>query len=106
MELQRLSLEDHAFGRLRAKDEDAPRQSSGVVGPTTAAWSERAASCMLPACAVVALALVVVYSLTKAIEYQDLFQSNRRYRYGLFAVNVVGVVLTSLVVAYGVASGV
>ncbi len=55
---------------------------------------------MLPLLVTLGVVLVVLYSLSKSLEYTELFATNERYRMGLFAVNATAVVFGSLIVAY------
>lgn len=55
---------------------------------------------MLPLLVTLGVVLVVLYSLSKSLEYTELFAANERYRMGLFTVNAVAVIFGSLVVAF------
>jgi hypothetical protein len=54
---------------------------------------------MLPVLVTAVVVGVVLYSLSKTLEYTELFTGNDRYRAGLFAVNAAAVVIGSVVVS-------
>lgn len=56
-------------------------------------------SLMLPLLVTLGVVLIVLYSLSKTLEYTELFAANERYRMGLFAVNALAVIVGSLVVS-------
>lgn len=56
-------------------------------------------SLMLPLLVTLGVVLIVLYSLSKTLEYTELFAANERYRMGLFAVNALAVIAGSLVVS-------
>ena len=85
------SVEDRAFG---------PDVDEGCGGPP-GTWTDRVTAYMLPFVLTLLMMCVVVYSLGKGIEYQDLFQ-NRRCRMYLFASNAVVIVGTTLLISYSV----
>ncbi len=61
--------------------------------------AEYVSSLMLPLLVTLGVVLIVLYSLSKTLEYTELFAANERYRMGLFAVNALAVVVGSLVVS-------
>ena len=44
--------------------------------------------------------LVVLWSLSKSIQYNELFQNNPRYQYGLWSLNIGVVVVAMALVCY------
>jgi hypothetical protein len=54
---------------------------------------------MLPILVTAVVVGVVLYSLSKTLEYTELFTGNDRYRAGLFAVNAAAIAVGSIVVA-------
>lgn len=60
---------------------------------------------MLAIVATMATAAVVVYSISKSLEYPELFAVNDRNRMGLFIVNVLAVIVGSAVVAWSTVGG-
>jgi hypothetical protein len=54
---------------------------------------------MLPLLVTAVVVGVVLYSLSKTLEYTELFTGNDRYRAGLFAVNAAAIMVGSVVVS-------
>jgi len=54
---------------------------------------------MLPLLVTAVVVGIVLYSLSKTLEYTELFTGNDRYRAGLFVVNAVAIVVGSVVVS-------
>lgn len=73
--------------------------SPSSLQPRVAACSWMS-SVTAPAVAGTALTLVVLYSLSKAIEYTEVFQSNQQHRMALYGLNAVAILITVAVVAY------
>ena len=55
---------------------------------------------LVPIIACLIVVLVVLWSLFKSIQYNELFQNNPRYQYGLWSMNVAVVVLSMAVLCY------
>ena len=91
MPVAAMTVEDRAFGPTDA-DADDP----------TGTWPECVAAFMLPLMVTVALVVVSSYGLCKSIEYQELFQTNPRYRSALLGVNAAVILLATSVVAWSI----
>lgn len=50
--------------------------------------------------ACVMVIVVVLWSLTKAVQYTELFVNNSRYTYGLCSLNVAVVILSTVILCY------
>ncbi len=94
------TLEDLVFG----PDVDGPPPtcdpSDGLetgLKPT----SDRVTRCMVPLVACFVVIVVVLWSLTKSMQYTELFATNPRYQYCLWGLNVAVIVLATLVVCLG-----
>lgn len=115
------TLEDLAFGPVRSDHHPhphlhhhhpSPPSPTAVVaaaattvraaGPSAA---DRLSALMAPLLATAATAAVVVYSISKALEYPELFGANGRNRAALFAVNALIVVVGCAAVAWSVSNG-
>lgn len=97
-----------AANNRRAKGEDGlrpPRLAAGWRSPSSG-WpcsTDRAAGLMFPLVVTAALVLTVTYSLTKSIQYPELFRSDARYRTGLLLANGGIIAVCVALVAYSVA---
>ena len=55
---------------------------------------------MAPVVAGIAVVVVVLWSLRKSVQYTEVFQSNPRYQYGLWGMNVLVVLVSTAAVCY------
>ena len=99
-----LTLEDQVFG---IAEEEAPTETSTTEGNHSGAHrsvvarpQDRVACLMVPTLGCVVLIAVVLWSLSKSVQYTELFAGSRRYTYGLWTMNVAVIVLTVLVVCW------
>lgn len=101
-----LSLEDQVFGvddrdvHAFGPDGQPRREAPPAVGTTTATAgvvsvgrSDGVTRFMLPIVVCLVLVVVVLWSLTKSVQYTELFTTNARYQYGLWSLNVSVIVL-------------
>ncbi len=67
-------------------------------------YADRISGIMLPTLVTLGVMLIVLYSLSKSLEYTELFVANHRYRMGLFGVNAAAVVIGCIVVSCATAA--
>lgn len=61
---------------------------------------DRVTRCLAPVLAGMVVVVVVLWSLRKSVQYTEVFQSNPRYQYGLWGMNVLVVLISTLAVCY------
>lgn len=107
-----LTLEDQVFG-----SQDGAPSRGGCPGPVQRevppppapavpcpppppSRMDKVTRCMAPILAGVVVVVVVLWSLRKSVQYTEVFQSNPRYQYGLWSMNVLVVLVSTAVVCY------
>lgn len=106
-----LTLEDLAFGPVRTDPPPPPPIVAASVSTPAAAGvpspsvSDRLSALMVPMLATAATAAVVVYSISKSLEYPELFAVDGRNRAALFVVNALVVVVGCAAVAWSISNG-
>jgi hypothetical protein len=93
-------LEDLVFGP-NVDGPPPPSTTSDVVEGTFKPTSDRVTRCMVPLVACFVVIVVVLWSLTKSMQYTELFTTNPRYQYCLWGLNVAVIVLATLFVCLG-----
>lgn len=78
--------------------------SVNVAAPSSYSTADRVSRLMLPLLATAAVAAVAVYSISKSLEYPELFRC-KGYRTGLSSVNALAAVVGGLTVAWSVGAG-
>ena len=83
------NLEDRTFG-----PEDPPECKSPVIPPPPpACFTERIANHMFPFVVTAIMIVAIVWSINKSIEYSELFQGNKRYRWTMLVSNAMVVLI-------------
>lgn len=93
-----LRLEDQVFGPY--KDEEPHPTVRRVPSAPMSPPGDIVNRCMVPLIACIVVIVVVLWSLTKAVQYTELFATNPRYAYGLWSLNVSVVILSTAVLCY------
>lgn len=85
--LPQLSLEDRLFGPEECESGDPVHPPDPYAG------------IMVPLLVAALLIGVALWSMSKSMQYNEVFTVNRRYRYGLYAANAVVIVVAVLVLS-------
>ena len=96
------SLEDQVFGLDTAEAPPSPAAAADAgkpPGPSPAAV-DPVTRLMVPVVVVCVLLGVSLWSISKSMQYNEIFSVNPRYQYGLYAVNVTVVLLAVATLCY------
>ena len=99
------SLEEQVFGLVEEKAPPPCGAPSTQVDMVTRAGDSRGGLVarfrfMVPLVACVVVIVVVLWSITKSVQYTEPFQTNPRYQYGMWSLNVLVIVLSTLVLCF------
>lgn len=89
------SLEEQVLGVW--EDPATAAVAKAPPSPAAARGPDAVGSVLLPVVVCLALVLVILWSLSKSLQYNELFHHNPRYQYALWSLNVGAVVLATLV---------
>ena len=92
------TLEDQVFGFC-----DDPVLPPPPVPPPprpAEARGDAVTGVLLPVVATSVVIVVVLWSISKSVQYTELFQSNPRYQYGMWLLNVLVIMLSTLVLCF------
>lgn len=103
-------LEVQVFGPDPPPDERDGDESGGppggrarrCAGPEAPTPLDLVTRCMVPVVACLLVVVVVLWSLSKTVQYNELFANSPRYTYGLWSLNVGVIVLSMGVLWYHV----
>lgn len=99
-----LTLEDQVFGLWLPAPPSPPTEGPNNKGSSSSSAPPRGADLatqyLLPLVVCLVVVLVVLWSLSKSVQYNELFQNNPRYQYGLWTLNIAVVVVAMALVCY------
>ena len=97
-----LTLEDQVFGVEPDPESPVAATRPPALPPPPA---DPARQFLLPLVAGAVVAMVVLWSLKKSVQYTELFQTNPKYQYALWSMNVAAIVLATAVLVCSARGG-